>query len=364
MIGLAHRGFGLRDMRQHLVHTLAAAGYTTVLAGEQHVAATPDAIGYHRVIAPAVHTAAVVAPVAAAFLASAPAEPFFLDVGFNETHREFPAVDGDAGQHMTPPPPLPDTPATRRDMAGFVASARDLDAGVSVVLAALTDAGLADRTLVIYTTDHGPAFPDMKCNLTDHGIGVSLIWRGPGIPASRVCDALVSHVDIFPTLCELLEIPAPGWLQGKSLLPIIAGVRDEVNDAVFAEVTYHAAYEPQRAIRTQRYKYIRRFGNQATPVLPNVDDSRSKDVWLAYGWANRPVAAEQLYDLAFDPQERNNLIGGPDAGLIAADLRSRLDAWMRATADPLLAGTVPAPLGALVNDPAGRSPRETPRPVS
>ena len=72
------------------------------------------------------------------------------------------------------------------------------------------------NTLVIYTTDHGLAFPDMKCNLTDHGIGVALIMDGP-VPFSggRVIDSMVSHIDIFPTLCDLLEIERPAWLQGR-----------------------------------------------------------------------------------------------------------------------------------------------------
>ena len=361
MLGLAHRGFRLANMRQHLVHTLAAAGYTTVLTGEQHVAAAATEIGYSRVLSPATRTAAQVAPIAAAFLQAAPAEPFFLDVGFNETHREFPQVEEAAGRYVVPPPPQPDNPANPRDLGGIINTARDLDDGVGTVLAALAASGLAERTLVIYTTDHGPAFPAMKCNLTDHGIGVSLILRGPGgFTGGRVCDALVSQVDIFPTLCDLLDIPAPAWLQGRSLLPVITGAQAEVDTALFAEVTYHAAYEPQRAIRTQRYKYIRRYGDRTTPVLPNVDDSDSKDVWLAHGWADRPVAPEQLYDLVFDPQERHNLIAQPDAAPLAADLRMRLDAWMQATADPLLAGPVPAPPGVLVNDPAGRSPREIP----
>ena len=361
MLGLAHRGFRMADRRQHLVHTLAAAGYTTILAGTQHVAKHDDEIGYHRVLTPATDAAADVAPGAAAFLRGKPQEPFFLDVGFSETHRDFPDAPDAAARYVIPPTPLPDTSATRRDMAGFIASARDLDDGIGTVLAALDEAGLAESTLVIYTTDHGPAFPNMKCNLTDHGIGVGLILRGPGgFEGGRVCDAMLSHIDIFPTLCDLLDIPTPSWVQGTSFLPVIRGERDEINEAVFAEVTYHAAYEPQRAVRTQRYKYIRRYGDRRTPILPNIDDSDSKECWLAQGWADRRVAPEQLYDLVFDPQERCNLIDHPEAAAVAADLRARLDAWMQATGDPLTAGQVPAPSGVLINDPAGRSPREAP----
>ena len=73
---------------------------------------------------------------------------------------------------------------------------------IGLVLEALERNGLAENTLIICTTDHGIAFPGMKCHLTDRGIGVLLILRGPQIPTGKVCDALVSQIDIFPTLCE------------------------------------------------------------------------------------------------------------------------------------------------------------------
>lgn len=361
MIGLAHRGFSLNDYRQHIVHTLRQAGYETTLIGEQHEAKRAEMIGYDRVIDPPSHDAKDVAPAAVAFLKSQPKQPFFLSVGFAETHREYhepgPAEDP---RYCAPPIPLPDTPETRRDMAAFKASARILDEGMGAVFKALEEAGLAENTLVICTTDHGLAFPAMKCNLTQHGIGVMLIMRGPGgFEGGRVCDALVSHIDIFPTICDLLEIERPAWLQGESLLPLIRGEKEEIHDEVFAEVTYHAAYEPQRAVRTKRWSYIRRFGGRTTPVLPNCDDSGSKDVWMRYGWPNRLVASEQLYDLVYDPNETYNLVHLPEMAHVLHEMRARLDAWMQRTDDPLLKGEpVPGPSGAEVNDPDGISPRE------
>jgi arylsulfatase A-like enzyme len=369
MLGLAHRGFGLNDYRQHLIHTLRRVGYKSTLIGMQHVAKDPARIGYDQIIDTSQYAsepvAEVIAPAAVEFLRNAPAEPFFLSVGFFETHREFPTptINEDL-RYCLPPAPLPDTPETRQDMAAFKASARSLDEGIGLVLNALETTGLADRTLVICTTDHGLAFPGMKCNLTDHGIGVMLIMRGPdGFSGGRVSDALVSHVDLFPTLCDLLNIEPPAWLQGKSLMPLIRAETTEINEEIFAEVTYHAAYEPQRAVRTRRYKYIRRYDDRPGPVLPNCDDSLSKDAWLQHAWRTRPVSMEQLYDLIFDPNEAHNLAGDPNYQPVLQDMRRRLDRWMQATADPLLQGSVPAPSGAQVNDPAGLSPRETPQTI-
>ncbi len=135
---------------------------------------------------------------------------------------------------------------------------------------------------------------------------------------------------------------------------------DEVNDAIFAELTFHAAYEPQRAIRTKRFKYIRRFGERTTPVLPNVDDGPTKDLLVANGWAEKPLAREELHDLLFDPAEAANLADDAAYETELAELAERLERWMRDTADPLLDGDVEPPLGAEITDPDQVSPAGVP----
>jgi N-sulfoglucosamine sulfohydrolase len=356
MLGLAHRGWSLHDYTHHVVHTLRDVGYHSTLIGEQHISKRPDVIGYDRVVKIPTTRVDDVAPVTIDILRNAPSEPFFLSVGFFETHREFfPAVAGDE-HYVRPPANLPDTAETRADMAAFTASARSLDRGVGAVLDALDDTGLARNTLVICTTDHGVAFPGAKATMSDRGIGVMLILRGPGgFAGGKASDALVSHIDLFPTICDVLEIGRPGWLQGHSLLPIVTGSAAEVRDAVYAEGTYHAAYEPQRAIRTQRWKLVRRFGDRRLPVLPNIDDSPSKELWLRHGYAEREIAPLQLYDLVFDPNEACNVVDRPEHAAVAADLGERLERWMRDTGDPLLDGPVAPPPGAEWNDPGQRS---------
>ncbi len=376
MLGLAHRGFSMNDYRQHIIHTLRPQGYFCALSGVQHIDSSGDVVTHGRrigydVILNHKDQASMfgrrgVAERAVEFLDNAPRQPFFLSVGFFETHREFPSADSnDNPNYCLPPAPLPDTPATREDMARFKASARRLDQKMGLVLDALERNGLAENTLVICTTDHGLAFPEMKCNLTDHGLGVMLIMRGPGgFSGGQVCEAMVSHVDLFPTICDLLEIEAPEWLQGQSMMPLVRAEVEEINEEIFAEVNYHAAYEPQRAVRTRRWKYIRRYEERSGPVLPNCDDSLSKDVYLQHGWQERPPALEQLYDLIFEPNETHNLVDKPSLAEVLEEMRGRLDRWMRVTDDPLLHGPVPAPAGARVNDPDGLSPGEPAQVVS
>ena len=365
MLGLAHRGFALNDYRKHIIHTLSRAGYKSVLAGLQHIAAEPGMIGFDQMLEPTKlvpenQSATTVAPAAAAFIQSNPHTQFFLDVGFQETHREYPQpTRADNPNYILPPVPIMDTPQTRADMAGHHASARVMDQGVGQVFDALQRAGLLENTLIISTTDHGIAFPSMKCNLTDDGWGVSLIMRGPGeFAGGLVCDSLISHLDVFPTICEFIGIEKPGWLEGRSFLPVLRGQKKEINEEVFAEVNHHAAYEPKRAVRTSRWKYIRHYDQRKTPVLPNCDDSLSKDLWLDHGWRKRPVAREELYDLVFDPTEHENLSTDPAYRSVLDEMRQRLSRWMNATDDPLLRGPVPAPHGAQVNSPDGVSPRE------
>jgi arylsulfatase A-like enzyme len=230
---------------------------------------------------------------------------------------------------------------------------------MGAVLEGMDRAGLADNTLVICTTDHGIAFPRMKCNLHDSGIGVMLIMRGPGgFEGGRAVNGMVSNVDVFPTLCDYLDIEPPGWLQGVSFMPLVRGEAEEVRKELFAEVSYHAAYEPMRAVRTDRWKYIRRFEERDGPVLPNCDDSPSKQLWLEHGWRDMVPPQEALYDLIFDPNEAHNLAGDPDHAATLDEMRNRLDRWMEETDDPLLSGPVPAPEGAVVNDPDDLSPND------
>lgn len=366
MLGLAHRGFRLHDYGRHIVNTLRSAGYSSALAGIQHITKNPEEIGYDRIIDTRGRGVRHVAPAAVEFFEEDPEGPFFLSVGFSETHRRYlEPGPGEDPRYTLPPHPIPDTPETRRDMAGFKASVRVFDRGVGTVIDALDANGYGDDTLVICTTDHGIAFPYMKCNLTDHGIGVMLIMRGPGgFSGGKVCDSLVSQIDIYPTLCELLDIDPPEWLEGSSMMPLIRGEREEINEQIYAEVTYHAAYEPQRAVRTDRWKYIRRFGGRDTPVLPNCDESLTKDLWLENGWRERRVAEEQLFDLVFDPNEANNLVRDPSFSDVLEDMRGRLQAWMRRTDDPILEGEVNAPKGAVITDTDALTPKGPTRTVT
>lgn len=362
MLGLAHRGFRLRHPDRHLAAFLRGSGYETILTGMQHLEEGDQGnVGYSRDLRPERLNVADVAPIAVDVIEDWPDDgaPFFLDIGFEETHRPYPEPRDDP-RWLRPPATIPDTPETREDIAGFRASAAELDRGVAMVLEAIERRGLTGQTIVICTTDHGLPFPGMKGTLTDHGIGVFLILSAPGrgFEGGKVIDTMVSHLDIFPTLCDLLGIDHPEWLQGQSLVPLVAGEIATVHDELFGEVTFHATYEPTRSIRTPRWRYVRRFGEHDLPVLANVDESPSRDVWLEHDWVSRRTAREELYDVVHDPAQRHSLAGDEAYAGVMVDLRSRLEAWMRLTDDPLLEGDVPLPEGARMNRIDARSADE------
>ena len=347
MLGLAHRGFLLNDPRKHLANYLKRNGYHTILCGIQHEGAdgTETELGYEEVFQ-ALNDPADWSrrdqnntDAACRFLAQQHERPFFLSLGLLATHRAFPEVPdaADAPNYMKPPVPIPDTAECRRDWAAFATMVRHVDRCFGQVLETVAECGLNNDTLVLVTTDHGPAFPGMKCTLSDHGCGVMFLLRVPGISGGKVTDALVSHLDFYPTICEWIGSAAPDWLEGKSLFSLLRNEATELNEAVFAEINFHAARDVQRTVRTKRFRYVRRYDAYSKMILPNIDDGLTKRFLRREAeledWPRIPE--EQLFDLYRDPAECRSVLERPEYAEILNELRERLDQWMQATNDSL-----------------------------
>lgn len=353
LVGLAHRGFRLHaeSYRRTIPSLLANAGYQTHLFGLQHEDLDPRRLGYKQVVQPETSRhfrCRDVAPEVEAFLARKPAEPFYVSIGFFETHRPFDPTDGPLDDVQVPPY-LPHNPIVRRDVADLNAQIQLADAAVGRILAALDRAGLAENTVFVYTTDHGIAFPGAKGTLRDPGLEISLLARGPGgFAGGKRVAGLVSNLDLYPTILTLAGVEPPADSQGVSLLPLVKGSAASVRDVIYGELTYHTAYDPQRAIRTERYKYIRSFAERPESLPTHVDPSPTKDFLRDQGYFQRPRAPEQLYDLVADPGEQRNLAADPATPEILRDLRRRLVRWMKETGDPLLNGEIRPPEGATV----------------
>ncbi|MDJ1434581.1 sulfatase [Halostagnicola sp. A-GB9-2] len=366
LMGLAHGDWELHEDERILPQYLTDVGYETHLFGLQHITQDTDRLEYDHVhsegnlypgVSPAVHQAnraRNVSAVVSSFLdASAYEEPFFASIGFFECHR----VEGDDGRFgfdaeyyqaddpdaVRPLPYLPDRRGVRHDLAEMRGMVYAIDDAVGTILDALAENGLDEETLVLLTTEHGIAFPRAKGTCYDAGIEAALIMCYPGvIDADERYDELISNVDVLPTILDLTGIEIPEVVDGKSFVSLITD-RDETyveRDRIFAEMTWHDMYNPVRAVRTDRYKYVRSFWHLPTVYLPtDVFASESgREVRETDGVPPRQY--EELYDLHDAPQEDDNVVYEPRYQDIRQELSRELYEWMDATDDPLLDGPV------------------------
>jgi arylsulfatase A-like enzyme len=370
VMGLCHAGFAwdLNPDERHLAQLLAEAGYATAAVGVLHETRSGHRrCGYQR-YAPASH-AREAADAAVAWLAESARDhrrPFFLSVGFLEPHRlPYPSTDGQPpgslpGDHGFPGPHLPaddalgvqvpgylrDTEGARAELAGLQGAVRHVDEQFGRILAALRGQGLEHNTLVVFTADHGVAMPRAKCSLYEPGVGVALLLRLPARPGwsgGLQLDPLVSNVDLLPTLLDLLGVPAPGGLQGRSFAPLLDGRPWAPRDAVFTEMTYHDYYDPRRAVRTDRRKLIVNFS--AAPAFMD-PSQRWRPLADPVVPANRATAYHpdlELYDLASDPWEQVDLADRPEWASARAELLARLRRHLAETGDPILDGAITSP---------------------
>jgi N-sulfoglucosamine sulfohydrolase len=357
LVGLVNRGFQLSQGIPRLPALLAATGYTTHLFGIQHEARLAEQLGYQFVHEADSRSCREVTPLVVDFLRSAGQAPFFASVGFFETHRKYPESPG-PWDEVEVPEFLPNAPEIRRDVADLNLSVGFVDEAVGVILDTLDQSGLADQTLLIYTTDHGIAFPGAKGTLFDPGIQIALLARGPGgFRGGKRIATLVRNLDLFPTLLEVAGTISP-TNEGRSLIPLVHGESTGGPERIFSELNYHVAYDPVRCVRTRRYKYIRSFEPRSWWVPSNVDGGpRMQGYTKAWYRANqpdvftRPRPAELLFDLTTDPLERHDVANDPAYRDTLNELRRELLDWQVATNDPLLSGVVPPQPGVQVAPP-------------
>lgn len=196
----------------------------------------------------------------------------------------------------------PVTNQTARDLIrGYRACVSFIDDQIGRLLDELDRLGLAENTIIVLWGDHGWQLGEhgFWCKHTNFEVAtrVPLLIAAPGIEPGRASQRLVEYVDIYPTLCDLADVPKPNHLQGKSLLPLLKDVDAEHKDEVFTR------FGAGDAIRTDRYRYM--------------------ELRAMQGKGN--VRAIGLFDLDKDPEENQNVAEHPDYADVLDDLRSRLD---------------------------------------
>jgi len=349
LLGLVNLGWDLPPCNRTLAQVLGQAGYETFLFGLQHEVNHPERLGFQRVETCRSSCCDDVAPAVARFLyAREKSEaPFYVRVGFSETHRTadgYQAFEkgGPRPSEIELPPFLKDTPGARRDFAGLHGCIRRMDAAVGAVLAALDASGQTDNTLVVFTTDHGMAFPRAKATLYDPGLNTALLVRWPGAaPRGGVRTELLSNIDLFSTLVDAANARVPPDVDGRSFLGLLTGAPYAPREMVFAEKNT-SPNDIKRCVRSSRWKYIRNFDDGPALLLPtDIEASLTRRDMGEDHLLPRP--AVELYDLESDPNERDNLAGKREIRAVEQALSDTLDAWMERTHDPILRGTVPRP---------------------
>ena len=344
LIGLVNRGWSLPTGARTVVDYLNDAGYHTRLTGIQHSRKDPAEHHYAHMWRET-GSADKVCDAVIEFLgaAAAASQPFYLNAGFGEVHLPFdrPHYEPAEPGAVNVPGYLEDNPDVRLELARFHGSIAFMDRHVGRVLDALDESPLRDNTVVVFTTDHGAAFPRAKSTLYEAGIGTALIMRFPdaeGWPrGGRRVGQLLNNIDLTPTLLEMAAADVPDQVQGRSFWPLLTGGDYEGQDAIFAEKNFHDSYDPMRCIRTERYKYIMNFSERPVIPLP-VDIVRSIASNHLGPEADEPHPPEELYDLREDPWEQHNLADGTRYREVRDELNARLERWMAETDDPVRDG--------------------------
>ena len=308
-------------------------------------------------------------------------KPFFLYVAFFDVHRGCGATfcehygDGTGHNNVIPdwtpidykpedvevPPYLPDTPATRMDIAAQYRAVSRMDQGVGLFLKSLQDFGYDKNTLVILTADNGIPFPNAKTNLYESGMGEPMIISNSMAPGrwGQETEALASTTDIVPTILDWFNLKYPEYklfgptvaLQGKSLLPVLNAEPTTGYDTAFSSHTFHEVtmYYPMRVVRDKNHRLIHNLNfKMPYPIAEDLFDSPTFQDILSH--ASQNVSTKwfktldqyyyrgefELFDLDKDPLETKNVIDDPAYQDIAKDLKDKLWQWQVNTDDPWL----------------------------
>jgi N-sulfoglucosamine sulfohydrolase len=286
-------------------------------------------------------------------------EPFFLMVNIPEAH--FPFQDVVEGK--------PENPVTANDVAGFpymgfenarinaiVANYYNcflrLDETVGKIMDRLESSGKKENTLVIYLSDHGDEMARGKFDIYEASTRIPFLVNWPGkVAKGRQSDALISTVDIVPTLLDVAGVAIPGRVSGKSLRPLFENPQAEFRNYLFTEYNCDPVfYFPRRAVRDNRYKLIysllddrknptalHYIGNRSkavegSPTLEELASAPDSIRRLYQDWIQPPKI--QLYDLQKDPWEFRDLSADPRFANVKERLLTALCTWQVETDDP------------------------------
>ncbi|MGW9684302.1 sulfatase-like hydrolase/transferase [Flagellimonas sp. 2504JD1-5] len=241
------------------------------------------------------------------------------------------------------PPYLPDTEVVRHDLWKMYNNIALMDRQVGDILDQLEADGLLESTIIFFYADHGGPLPRQKRLVYDSGLNVPLIVRYPDKShAGTINDQLISFIDFAPTMLTLTGQTPPDHLQGQTFVgdqkprQYIHGAADR-----FDGVT-----DARRAVRDQRFKYVRNYRPEHGNYLANTyreriptmkellrmrDQGQLNETQML--WFRESKPKEELYDCLNDPHEINNLAQNPEYAEKLQELSAEMDRWLAEIGD-------------------------------
>ena len=380
-----------------LPQLMSQAGYRTVQIGKLHVA--PESVfHFDHYLKANPRNAKQMADACKEVINEDSDQPFFLYFATSDPHRgggrdqTFPGKHQpdlfgnrpNQGSHqgidevfydpkdVIVPGFLPDTPESRAEIAQYYQSCSRIDQGLGALISLLKEADQWEKTVLIFTADHGMAFPGAKTTVYEAGLRVPFIVRDPNAPKKGVSsDAMLSHADITPTILDYasalnhqtnapqkpLKIDPvgvgensgerPKTYHGRSWRDLVGRPELRGWDQISASHTFHEIqmYYPMRVIRDRNYKLIWNIAYRQP--YPFASDLWAAATWQAqwskgkdanYGqrtidsYINRPQF--ELFDIASDPNESRNLAEDPAYQKILKKYQDLLKAEQKRTGDP------------------------------
>lgn len=276
-------------------------------------------------------------------------QPFFMWFASWDAHRPFPEGElphKHSEADLVIPPYYPATDMMKRNFLDYYDEVARFDLLVGNVVKALEAEGVADNTLILVMADNGRPYARDKTTMYDSGMKTPLIAYWPGnLPAGQSSNAIISAVDIAPTILSLAGIRAPNSIQGTSFHEVLAQPEQAFREYAFSEKNWHDFTDHGRTVRSEKYRYIRNHYPDlpATPTADTVYDP----IWIERVEMFRngeltdlqkipftaPRPSEELYDVESDPLELINLAYDESYADILQKHRAALDNWIVETDD-------------------------------
>ncbi|MEA2068094.1 MAG: sulfatase [Verrucomicrobiota bacterium] len=307
---------------------------------------------------------------------NAKGKPFFIGVNTSDPHRpfvgseqekefvsnvrkkyptapDFPAMEPICSEEEVPLLPyLPDLPDIRKETVQYLTSVKRADDTLGRIMQLLDEEGLFDNTIFIFVSDHDAAMPTAKQNCYAHSSITPLMVRWPGKikPGAVDSDHMVSTLDLMPTILEALHLPIPGKQDGRSMLSILLGGKQDGRDAVYTSYNYIVPGQqvfPMRAVHTKEWSYV--FNPWSNGIKKR--DHTENQSGLTFAAMQKAALTDpemkkrvetiilrrrdELFDLRKDPYSFDNLSGSPEYKTQLRKMKALVANEMKRSEDPL-----------------------------